>query len=98
MQAIYDCKLVVIDDASHMVMLEKPQEVNTIIKDFLLSNMRLLGSASRQRKEERKEGQAVVIAPEPHSDMPEEVKHSVLSLRSVKSLPSGTDLITGNLR
>ncbi|ELT93512.1 hypothetical protein CAPTEDRAFT_194275 [Capitella teleta] len=43
--AIFDCNLVVVEDASHMVMMEKPSEVNELIQNFLLSNMRLVGSA-----------------------------------------------------
>ncbi|ELU15330.1 hypothetical protein CAPTEDRAFT_83871, partial [Capitella teleta] len=34
--AIFDCNLVVVEDASHMVMMEKPSEVNELIQNFLL--------------------------------------------------------------
>ena len=36
LQTIFGSRIEVIDDASHMVMMEKPEQVNQLIHDFLL--------------------------------------------------------------
>ena len=47
LQTIFGSRMQVIDDASHMVMMEKPDEVNKIIQDFLLQNAPLATSIRR---------------------------------------------------
>ena len=45
-QAIYGSELDIVEGASHMVMLEKPDQVNALIHGFLLKTLRIVGSAS----------------------------------------------------
>ena len=47
LQTIFGSRMQVIDDASHMVMMEKPDEVNKIIHDFLLQSAPVATSIRR---------------------------------------------------
>ena len=47
LQTVFGSRMQVIDDASHMVMMEKPDEVNKIIHDFLLQNAPIATSIKR---------------------------------------------------
>ena len=69
---IYGSKLEVIDNASHMVMMEKPEDVNILIQDFLLRDFQILGTPSTHgaQEEERPMSARSVTSAKSHKSIP----------------------------
>jgi len=76
---------VVVENASHMVMMERPDIVNRLIQDFLddVIAAPVTSASSKQR-----------LYPARRNT----VSQSVMSLKSLKSIPNTDALVTSNLK
>ena len=83
LQAIEDCILMELENASHMVMLEQPDQVNALIHEFINISVAESHHVTPARHK-------------PPSASRARLTNSTLSLRSVKSIPS--NLLANNLK